>query len=460
MKVTHPTTRGPTVALPLVLPLVLHVVLLQVGCARGPEPEARCDDSRAPFAHRGLIPRAPLVQTADDVGADLPDHDHGHAREAVATGDAPPPYVSGGAAIGAVLLASVGRVAIAQDGWRPARAPEVVPTWSAGDAPAAAFEDAEAVERLAQLMRGGRRVEGSALWWDGPEPGATGDAARRSAGEVLAALQALGPEPVSARCVDEVCALPVSGGLSLVSLEGGRLDGVLARWDGDGATITAFLMASRAPREGLQRAELGEILSIEEALRLDEADRRLRRLARLAPENPFVAYFIARNGAGRGDRHAALAGLEALAGQPTSRALAARTQAERDAEWEPLRSDPRYVAAQAPLLRALPPDPDAFRAWLLRHRASPPHLEVAVLPGGPPWHTLPAVLEAAARLTPRPLRATAPHLLAWDAPSGPIILRLGRDAAGLPGIIGLDLPPRRTQPAPSESTLKEHPHDP
>jgi hypothetical protein len=248
------------------------------------------------------------------------------------------------------------------------------------------------------------------------------------------------------RCVDRVCSVlrPEARGLGgerfVVALAGGRLDAVLARWRGDGPTLSAFLAAASRERSRAQHAELGEILSIEEALRLEVAYHRLSALVPLHPDNPFVPYFMARNAAARHLTEPALAGLEALAADPTARALAARALAERHAEWEPLRSHPRYIAAQAGLMRQIPNEPELFAAWLVRHRASAPHLEVAVLPGGPPWYTLAPHLEAFARLSPAAAQGPDGEARAVATPDGPLVLQLGRDAAGRLGLRGLSAP--------------------
>ncbi len=416
--------------------------LLVASCVKPLDPGARCHDTRSTFAHRGLVPptepgggRPPELTEPETT---LDDHDHGDASEAGSAA-----WTPGAPAVGRVVVAAEGQRLVVADGWRPARSRGAA--WTMSDAPPEAFVDADASRWLGEVARG--RVPpdlAPVLWWDGPAVGALGQAARRDARAALSAFRRGLGEVASVRCVDAVCAVPVRGeaALRVVVFAEGRPDAVLLRWLGDGATLSALLREARAPREGLQHRELGEILSIEEGLRLTLAHHRLRALAPLAPENPFITYFLARNAAARGAREEALAGLTTLAGLPTARALAARLLAERHAEWEPYRSEARYLALLTPSTRTIPIDLAIFAAWLVRHRGSAPHLEVAVLPGGPPWFELEHHLEAAARLPLRPpLVGATPEQLVWDTPRGPLTLTIGRDADGLPGLRDLEAPP-------------------
>lgn len=401
------------------LPFVpmLPLLALLPACAAPPSPE-RCERGGGTFAYPSPLDAARARAQAGTAGED---HPHGEAHEGA--------WHPGDPAVGALVVGRDGVEARVEDAWRPARTADL-PAWTRSGAPEAAFDD-EAARRWLE-----------ALGKDAPlgDPGGVllrdGELATAELAAFWRTLEGRQPR----RCVDGMCLL--DGG-AVVALGGGTdgrfVRGILSPWDGTPEQLVTFSDALHRRRIAPYQQELGEVLSREEAGGLPESEPRLEALTARDPENPFLTYFLARNLAGRRQYRRALALVDDLLARPDAASVAALSLSGAHEEWTALREHPRYGDTFTELLRRVPDEPGAFGEWLVRFRASVPHLRAASLPGGPDF----MALRGMALLLALGEVEVTPEGLSVSTPAGTYTLRLGRGDDGLVGAIAID---RRAAP--------------
>ncbi len=394
-------------------------LLLLPACA-GPPSAQRCEPGGGTFAFP-----SPLDAFRGRDAADAPgdDHPHGDTHEGA--------WHPGDPAVGALTLGLDGVTTRVEDAWRPART-VALRAWQRSDAPPAAFADEDAARWLSALGDGAPPVGA-----DGALLGEV-EAPPEAVAERWAALEGRAPR----RCVDGLCLLEGGAVVALGPAQGAgarRLVGLLAPWDGAPDALMAFADRLQRRRIAPYQEALGEVLSREEAGGLPESEPRLEALRARDPDNPFLTYFLARNLAGRRQYRRALELVDLLLARPDAASVAALSLSGAHEEWTALREHPRYGDTFTELLRRVPDDPGAFGDWLVRFRASVPHLRAAALPGGPDFLALRSLAQAIALAG---AEADGKGLTVTTA-AGTFRLELRRGDDGLLGVAGLEGPAAR-----------------